>query len=159
VIYFTNSRARREAIPLTRESHHPIISTRYIQLKDPVRQSAGIADGAFGGGRNLRHDTPAVGWRVSLNRSGFPEKTMHSLVTEQMPAERGRRPCPHRWGFVADSTPKLNGDIGGCVLAIRSSSYETQAFGGMLHRQLRPSDLSLGIVGSTPYGDRPLWSI
>ena len=77
-----------------------------------------MADGAFAGGRNLRHDTPVVKCRVSTDRFVSLGRTIHSLETEKMPTESGRRLRPYRWGFVTDSTPESGCDIGGVLFAI-----------------------------------------
>ena len=41
-------------------NHHLSGSARYIQPEDTIRQNTGMTDGAFGGGRDLRHYTPVV---------------------------------------------------------------------------------------------------
>ena len=80
-----------------------------------------MADGAFAGGSNLRHDAPVAKCRVSTDRFGSLGGTIHSLVTEKMPTGSGRRPCPYRWGFVADSTPESGCDIGGVLFVVIKS--------------------------------------
>ena len=80
-----------------------------------------MADGAFAGGRNLRHDTPVAKCRVSTDRFGSLGGMIHSLVTEKMPTESGRRLHLFRWGLVTDSAPESGCDIGGVLFVIVKS--------------------------------------
>jgi len=94
------------------ESNHLTISTPYIQPEDAVRRGAGMADGTFAGGGSLPHD---------------------ALVTEQMPAESGRRLCLDRWGFVADHTLEVSYDVGKGVLFVQSTRCGTLVIGPSGH--------------------------
>ena len=68
---------------------------------------------------------------------------MYSLIAEQVPAGGGRWLGLRRWGFVADSTPELSGDIGRSVLFVPFLRCRTLA-GYSLHKRPNPSFLSLG---------------
>lgn len=81
----------------------------------------------LGCGRDLRHDAPVTKRRVSNGRFYFPEKVVHSLIAKQVPAGGGRRLRPRRRGFVADPTPVLSGEIGGCVLLVSFARRRSRA--------------------------------